>query len=152
MPTHHVPKPDERPDVEVFIDGDWCPGELRMWTQDDHGAWFAQVSTGRRVPTPELSEPFRTRMSARTPPTGRTDGADKLKKPKVPTHADCGPGPVRRTRPSGDRPQGLQVHRLQCWPPDVLRLYAAQGMCCAIAAPNPGLGITRSGSRRWCPV
>ena len=43
MPTHHVPKPGERPDVEVFVDGDWCPGELRMWTQDDHGAWFAQV-------------------------------------------------------------------------------------------------------------
>jgi hypothetical protein len=21
----------------------WCPGELRMWTQDDDGAWFAQV-------------------------------------------------------------------------------------------------------------
>jgi hypothetical protein len=32
----------ERPDVEVDIDGDWCPGELRMWTQDDD-AWYAQV-------------------------------------------------------------------------------------------------------------
>ena len=21
----------------------WCPGELRMWTQDDEGAWAAQV-------------------------------------------------------------------------------------------------------------
>ena len=21
----------------------WCPGELRMWTQDNDGAWFAQV-------------------------------------------------------------------------------------------------------------
>jgi hypothetical protein len=21
----------------------WCPGELRMWTHDDDGAWFAQV-------------------------------------------------------------------------------------------------------------
>lgn len=43
MATHHVPKPGERPDVEVCVDGGWCPGELRMWTQDDHGAWFAQV-------------------------------------------------------------------------------------------------------------
>jgi len=43
MPTYHVPKPGERPDVEVFVEGDWRPGELRMWTRDDHGAWVAQV-------------------------------------------------------------------------------------------------------------
>ena len=43
MPTFHVPKPGERPDVEALVDGVWCPGELRMWTQDDEGAWTAQV-------------------------------------------------------------------------------------------------------------
>jgi hypothetical protein len=43
MPRFHVPKPGERPDVEALVDGVWCPGELRMWTQDDRGAWTAQV-------------------------------------------------------------------------------------------------------------
>jgi hypothetical protein len=43
VPTFHVPKPGERPDVEALVDGVWCPGELRMWTQDDEGAWTAQV-------------------------------------------------------------------------------------------------------------
>ena len=43
MPTFHVPKPGERPDVEVLVDGTWCPGELRMWTQHDNGDWAADV-------------------------------------------------------------------------------------------------------------
>ena len=43
MPTFHVPKPDDRPDVEVLVDGVWCRGELRMWTEHDEGAWTAQV-------------------------------------------------------------------------------------------------------------
>lgn len=43
VPTHHVPKPGERPDVEVDIEGVWCPGEVRMWTHNDDDAWFAQV-------------------------------------------------------------------------------------------------------------
>lgn len=37
-----MPKPGERPDVEVLGDGTRRPGELRMWTQDDDGAWEAQ--------------------------------------------------------------------------------------------------------------
>jgi hypothetical protein len=43
MPSHHVPKPGDRPDVEVVVDGVWCPGELRMWTQDADDNWTAQV-------------------------------------------------------------------------------------------------------------
>jgi len=43
VPTHHVSKPGELRDVEVLVDGVWCPGELRMWTQGDQGAWTAQV-------------------------------------------------------------------------------------------------------------
>lgn len=42
-PTHHVPTPGDRPDVEVLVDDTWHPGELRMWTQHDDGAWTAQV-------------------------------------------------------------------------------------------------------------
>ena len=28
----HVYRPDERPDIEVLVEGEWCEGELRMWT------------------------------------------------------------------------------------------------------------------------
>jgi hypothetical protein len=43
MPKVHVPKPSDRPDVEVLIDGAWCQGELRMWARHDDGTWTAQV-------------------------------------------------------------------------------------------------------------
>lgn len=36
-------KPEERPLVEVLIDGRWLPGELRMWAQDENGDWTANV-------------------------------------------------------------------------------------------------------------
>lgn len=35
--------PGDRPDVEVRVDGVWCPGELRMWQQRG-GDWWAQVN------------------------------------------------------------------------------------------------------------
>lgn len=38
-----VYKPLDRPDVEVLVDGTWCPGELRMWTQHDDDTWTADV-------------------------------------------------------------------------------------------------------------
>ena len=40
---HKVYRPDERPDVEVLVDGTWCPGELRAWTQHDDATWTAEV-------------------------------------------------------------------------------------------------------------
>jgi hypothetical protein len=41
----------ERPDVEVCIDGEWWPGELRMWTQRADGSWWAagDLATRRLV-------------------------------------------------------------------------------------------------------
>lgn len=48
MPVFHVPKPGDRPDVEVLVDDHWWPGELRMWTQHDDGTWTAQVQWRRR--------------------------------------------------------------------------------------------------------
>lgn len=39
--------PDERPDIEVCIDGAWCPGELRMWQQREDGSWWANVNWSR---------------------------------------------------------------------------------------------------------
>lgn len=41
--TVHVYKPGDRPDVMVRIDGNWWPGELRMWKQHPDG-WWAQVN------------------------------------------------------------------------------------------------------------
>ncbi|HXH77339.1 hypothetical protein [Nocardioides sp.] len=34
--------PDERPDVEVLVNGVWHPGELRAWQRRDDG-WWANV-------------------------------------------------------------------------------------------------------------
>jgi hypothetical protein len=48
MPTHHIPRPHERPDVEVLIDNQWCPGEVRMQTQLDDGTW--QLEVQHRLP------------------------------------------------------------------------------------------------------
>lgn len=35
-------RPDERPDVEVFVDGVWYEGELRAWQRRADG-WWANV-------------------------------------------------------------------------------------------------------------
>ena len=40
---HRVYLPDERPDIEVLVDGLWCEGELRMWTQREDGSWHGDV-------------------------------------------------------------------------------------------------------------
>lgn len=33
----------DRPDVEVLVDGQWRPGEVRMQTQLDDGTWELNV-------------------------------------------------------------------------------------------------------------
>ena len=40
--------PADRPLIEVLIDGQWWPGELRAWFSNDDGTWRANVgySTG----------------------------------------------------------------------------------------------------------
>jgi hypothetical protein len=44
MPRQHiVHKPADRPDVEVLVEGTWCPGEVRMSTQLDDGGWVFSV-------------------------------------------------------------------------------------------------------------
>ena len=42
-------RPDERPDIEVLIGGQWCKGELRQWSQGADGQWSAQVNWRRRA-------------------------------------------------------------------------------------------------------
>lgn len=37
-------RPTERPDVLIQVDGDWYPGELRQWSRDPAGGWWANVS------------------------------------------------------------------------------------------------------------
>ncbi len=39
-----ISKPADRPDVEVLVDGHWCPGEVRMQTQHDDGSWVLEVA------------------------------------------------------------------------------------------------------------
>ena len=47
---HHVVyPPGECPDVEVCVDGEWWPGELRVWTNRADGSWWAQASWRREV-------------------------------------------------------------------------------------------------------
>lgn len=53
--------PADRPDVEVLVDGDWLPGELRMWMPEGEDAWSAQVqwrppgTNSRRIDTFEAA-------------------------------------------------------------------------------------------------
>jgi hypothetical protein len=42
-----VYRPVDRPDVEVWLEGRWWPGELRMWRQDDDGSWRGNVQWHR---------------------------------------------------------------------------------------------------------
>lgn len=39
---HTVYSPADRPDAEVLVDGEWRSAEIRMWSRDDAGSWFAQ--------------------------------------------------------------------------------------------------------------
>lgn len=43
MTEYHVYPGHERPDVEVLVDGNWCPGEARMRTTHDDGSLEYQV-------------------------------------------------------------------------------------------------------------
>ena len=81
---HVVFAPDCRPDVEVLIDGEWLPGELRMWTQGADGAWTANVQwqpTGvatRRIdtfPLDQVREDLIDRSQGRLSGDGVSDGA-----------------------------------------------------------------------------
>ena len=49
MPVVRTYRPDQRPDIEVLIDGHWCKGELRQWSKDADGQWSAQVSWRRKA-------------------------------------------------------------------------------------------------------
>lgn len=40
---HIIYKPLDRPDVEVLVDDQWLPGELRAWRQYDDDTWSAEV-------------------------------------------------------------------------------------------------------------
>jgi hypothetical protein len=42
--THaRIYQPNERPDVEVLVEGDWQEGQLRSWSLAPDGAWWANV-------------------------------------------------------------------------------------------------------------
>ena len=49
MPVVRTYRPDERPDVEVLIDGHWCKSELRQWSVDAEKRWSAQVNWRRQA-------------------------------------------------------------------------------------------------------
>lgn len=46
--------PDERPDIEVLVNGQWLVGELRVWTQQEDGSWWGDVRYRLRGPTRHL--------------------------------------------------------------------------------------------------
>jgi hypothetical protein len=47
MPVVRTYRPDQRPDVEIWVDGQWCKGELRQWSVDGDKRWSAQVNWRR---------------------------------------------------------------------------------------------------------
>ena len=64
---HRVYRPDERPDIEVLVDGVWCEGELRMRTQREDGTWQPDVQWRPN------GEPTRRLDSSRPPAFGPPD-------------------------------------------------------------------------------
>ncbi len=42
-------RPDQRPDVEILVDGVWCQGELCQWSVDGDDNWSAQMNWRREV-------------------------------------------------------------------------------------------------------
>ena len=70
MPKFHVPKPSDRPDGEVLVDGAWWQGELRMWTQHDDGTWTAKV---------QYQPPDGDSLVIRTFPAGEVRAADSAR-------------------------------------------------------------------------
>ena len=59
MPVVRTYRPDQRPDIEVLVDGHWYEGELRQWSKDDEGQWSAQVNW-RRAAGDTLIDTFST--------------------------------------------------------------------------------------------
>lgn len=49
MPVVRTYRADERPDVEILVDGQWCKGELRQWSVDGSDNWSAQVTWRRQL-------------------------------------------------------------------------------------------------------
>lgn len=43
MPNERTYPRGEEPDVQVLADGQWHPGELRMWEQHPDGTWWGHV-------------------------------------------------------------------------------------------------------------
>ena len=43
QPQHSVYRPDERPDVEALVDGEWRLDELRAWTLHEDGTRTVDV-------------------------------------------------------------------------------------------------------------
>lgn len=42
-----VHAPADRPDVQVLVDAQWLPGEVRQQWQDEHDAWWVEVQYRR---------------------------------------------------------------------------------------------------------
>lgn len=85
MPEARLYRPDERPDVEVLVDGTWWPGELHAWWPHEDGSWEATCSwrTGPaqqfrgRVPYPARVRPADDLDPGGLSPSGSTDEQDR---------------------------------------------------------------------------
>lgn len=75
----YIYRPDERPDVEVEVDGSWYPGELRGWWDHDSGRlmnvqWRATAGMTRieTVPAERVRRAPVVRPSTQPTPTPTT--------------------------------------------------------------------------------
>lgn len=95
MPVVRTYRPDQRPDVEILVDGRWCKGELRQWSVDSQQQWSAQVSWRRRAGQTRIdtfpAEVVRLDETSRTP-HGPEPVGGPFTSPKI---GKSGPAPSR---------------------------------------------------------
>ena len=80
------------PKVEVWVDGEWQPGEIRSWHKGSGGTWYAWVSWGARPKNPgiwgQLTDPPHSHTDMFWPDQVKLRGEAESTGQPVPFHPD----------------------------------------------------------------
>ena len=65
MPVVRTHRPDQRPDIEILVDGQWCKGEPRQLRANGNNNGSAQVNWHRRIRVTRIKRVSRQQGSIR---------------------------------------------------------------------------------------